>query len=48
MGFEELKTTINGKTGLRIIRIKSNLFEELVKSDLEEIEPPTFNEEELI
>ena len=48
MGFEEQRTTLSDRKTIRLIRIKSNLFEELVKSGLEEIDPPTFNEEDLI
>ena len=35
MGFEEKKVD-----GIRLIRIESNKFEELIKTDIEEIEPP--------
>ena len=40
MGFEEKKINAGEQRGVRALRIEANKFEELVKSDVEEIDPP--------
>ena len=40
MGFEEKKINVGEQRGVRALRIKANKFEELVKNDIEEIDPP--------